>query len=157
VRKQTHNVITRWYSGNFLELLLGRVRSNFSRTTAILHKVLCGFSSVHPGKFRVNNPIWPLLIPIQHFQINYSSVFILWHDAWKPEVCGQKITAETSVARQRIDETRSRVLRCQREYTSVSGQRNLLPRYYGRVRDNADVDSRMEPLEAVMYIRSAWS
>jgi hypothetical protein len=39
--------------------------------------------------------------------------FIVWHDAWMPEVCSRKSTEETSVARQRLDETRFRVLRCQ--------------------------------------------
>jgi hypothetical protein len=32
---------------------------------------------------------------------------ILWHDAWTPEACIQKSTAETeSIARQRLDKTR---------------------------------------------------
>jgi hypothetical protein len=39
----------------------------------------------------------------------------------------KKKTAETSVVRQRLDDTRSRVLRCQREYTPVVGQRVWLP------------------------------
>jgi hypothetical protein len=41
-------------------------------------------------------------------------------------VCSEKSTEETSVVRQRLDETRIRVLRCQREYTSVAGQRGLV-------------------------------
>jgi hypothetical protein len=32
--------------------------------------------------------------------------YVLWHDAWTPEVCSQGSTAETSVARQRLAETR---------------------------------------------------
>jgi hypothetical protein len=31
-----------------------------------------------------------------------------WYNAWKPEVCSQRSTAETSVARQRLAETRFR-------------------------------------------------
>jgi hypothetical protein len=33
---------------------------------------------------------------------------ILWHDAWKPEIYSQRNTAETSVSRQRLAETRFR-------------------------------------------------
>jgi hypothetical protein len=43
----------------------------------------------------------------------YSSLFMsdhfnMWHAASKPEVCSRKSTAETSVARQRLAETRFR-------------------------------------------------
>jgi hypothetical protein len=31
---------------------------------------------------------------------------MLWHDAWKPEVCIQRSTAETFIARQRLAKAR---------------------------------------------------
>jgi hypothetical protein len=56
-----------------------------------------------------------------------------------------------------LDETCSRVLRRQRKYMSVAGQRVWLPRYYKRVRDNADVNTVLEPLKAVISIQFSWS
>jgi hypothetical protein len=29
-------------------------------------------------------------------------IYVLWHDAWTPELCSQRSTAETSIATQRL-------------------------------------------------------
>jgi hypothetical protein len=53
----------------------------------------------------------------------------LWHDAWKPDVCNQRSTAETSIARQR------------------------LPKHVSESTDEHAVTE--EPLEVMIYILSS--
>jgi hypothetical protein len=41
----------------------------------------------------------------RNWYLSLQWIHILWHDAWTPEVCSQKSTAEVSVARQQLAET----------------------------------------------------
>jgi hypothetical protein len=49
-----------------------------------------------------------LILFEQYYYLNLQIIYIypytkiMWHDAWKPEVCSQRSTAETSISRQRL-------------------------------------------------------
>jgi hypothetical protein len=80
-------------------------------------------------------------------------VIILWHDAWTPEVCSQRSTAETSIARKRLDKPVSAATNTPVKIKALPGGFHTFS--WQRAKRRITEDNQQ--FDLVISIQSAWS